>query len=47
MEVPYIRYLIGWIVKKFDYINGVIETLLLLVYEGMWAHFPLSLLCIS
>ena len=26
-EVSYIRYLIGWIVKKFDYINRVIETL--------------------
>ena len=27
---------IGWIAKKFDYINRVIEMLPLLVYEGTW-----------
>ena len=46
-EVPYVRYLIGWIAKKFDYINCVIEMLPLSVYEGTWTHSPLSLLCIS
>ena len=46
-EVPYVWYLIGWIAKKFDYINRVIETLPLLVYEGTWRHSPLSLLCIT
>ena len=45
-EVSCIRYLIGWIVNKFDYINRVIETLPLLVYEGTWTHSPLSLLYI-
>ena len=44
-EVLYVRYLIGWIVKKFDYINRVIE--MLSVYEGMWTHSLLSLLCIT
>ena len=24
-EVPYVRYLIGWSVKKFDYINRVVK----------------------
>ena len=47
VEVPYVRYLIGWIAKKFDYINSVIETLPLSVYEGMWTHSPLSLLCVT
>ena len=46
-EVSYIRYLIGWIAKKFDYINRVIEMLPLLVYEGTWTHSPLPLLCIT
>ena len=31
---------IGWIAKKFDYINCVVETLPLLVYEGTWTHSP-------
>ena len=39
-EVSYIRYLIGWIMKTFDYINRVKLTLLLSVYEGMWTHYP-------
>ena len=46
-EVSYVRYLIGWIAKKFDYINRVVETLPLSVYEGMWTHSPLLLLCIT
>ena len=33
-EVPCIRYLIGQIVKTYDYINRVVITLLLMVYEG-------------
>ena len=40
-EVQYIRYLIGWITKMFDYINCVNLTLLLSVYEGTWTHSPL------
>ena len=39
-EVTYVRYLIGWIVKTFDYINRVNLTLPLSVYEGMWTHSP-------
>ena len=39
-EVPYIRRLIGWIVKTFDYINRVKLTLPLSVYEGTWTHSP-------
>ena len=35
-EVPYFRYLIGRIVKTYDYINRVVLTLPLLVYEGTW-----------
>ena len=31
-EVSYVRYLLGWIVKMFDYINHVNLTLLLSVY---------------
>ena len=46
-EVPYVRYLIGRIVKAYDYINCVVVTLPLSVYEGMWTHSPLSLLCIT
>ena len=46
-EVSYIRYLIGRIVKTYDYINHVVLTLLLSVYEGTWTHSPLSLLCIT
>ena len=39
-EVPYVRYLIGWIVKMFDCINLVKVTLLHSVYEGTWTHSP-------
>ena len=46
-EVPYVRYLIGRIVKTYDYINRVVLTLLLSVYEGTWTHSPLSLQCIT
>ena len=35
-EVSCVRYLIGRIVKTYDYINRVVITLLLSVYEGMW-----------
>ena len=33
-KVPYVRYLIGWAVKTYDYINRVVITLPLSVYEG-------------
>ena len=46
-EVPCVRYLIGRIVKMYDYINRVVLTLPLSVYEGTWTHSPLSLLCIT
>ena len=46
-EVPYVRCLIGWIEKMFDYINRVKLTLLLSVYKGTWTHSPLSLLYIT
>ena len=46
-EVPYIRYLIGRIVKTYDDINRVVLTLPLSVYEGTWTHSPHSLLCIT
>ena len=39
-EVPYVRCLIGWIAKTFDYINRVKLTLPLSVYEGTWTHSP-------
>ena len=39
-EVSYVRYLIGWIAKMFDYINRIKLTLPLLVYEGTWTHSP-------
>ena len=39
-EVPYVRYLIGWNEKTFDYINRVKQMLPLLVYEGTWTHSP-------
>ena len=39
-EVSYVRYLIGWIAKTFDYINRVKLTLPLSVYEGTWTHSP-------
>ena len=35
-EVPCVRYLIGRIVKTYDYINRVMSTLPLSVYEGTW-----------
>ena len=35
-EVSYVRYLIGWIVKTYDYINRVVITLPRSVYEGTW-----------
>ena len=35
-EVTCVRYLIGRIVKTYDYINRVVITLLLSVYEGTW-----------
>ena len=38
---------IGWTVKTFDYISRVNIMLPLSVYEGMWTHSPLLLLCIS
>ena len=34
--MPYVRYLIGQIVKTYDYINRVVITLPLSVYEGTW-----------
>ena len=37
-EVPYVRYLIGQIVKTYDYINRVVLTLPLTVYEGTWTN---------
>ena len=38
---------IGRIGKTYDYINRVVITLPLSVYEGTWTHSPLSLLCIT
>ena len=35
-EVPCVRYLIGRIVKTYDYINRVVLTLPLSVYKGTW-----------
>ena len=46
-EVSCVRYLIGRIVKTYDYSNRVVLTLPLSVYEGTWTHSPLSLLCIT
>ena len=46
-EVPCVRYLIGRIVKTYDYINRVVIMLSLSVYEGTWTHSPLLLLCIT
>ena len=46
-EVPCVRYLIGRIVKTYDYINHVVITLPLSIYEGTWTHSPRSLLCIT
>ena len=33
-EVSYVRYLIGWIVKEYEYINRVDKRFRLTVYEG-------------
>ena len=33
--------------KTYDYINRIVLTLPLSVYEGTWTHSPLSLLCIT
>ena len=46
-EVPCFWCLIGRDVKTYDYINRVVLTLPLSVYEGTWTHSPLSLLCIT
>lgn len=46
-EVPYVGTWIGRIVKTYDYINRVVLTLSLSVYEGTWTHSRLSLLCIT
>ena len=46
-EVSCVRYLIGRIVKTYDYINRVVLTLPLSVYERTWPHSPLSLLFIT
>ena len=46
-EVSCFRCLTGGAVKTFDYINRVVLTLPLSVYEGTWTHSPLSLLCIT
>ena len=46
-EVPCVRYLIGRVMKTYDYINRVVLTLPLSVYEGTWTNSPLSLLCIT
>ena len=35
-EVPCVWYLIGRIVKMYDYINRIVLTLSLSVYEGTW-----------
>ena len=34
-------------IVKYDYIDRVVITLSLSVYEGTWTHSPLSLLCIT
>ena len=34
-------------VKTYDFINRVVLTLPLSVYEGTWTHSTLSLLCIT
>ena len=38
---------IGRIMKTYDYINRVVLTLTLSVYEGTGTHSPFSLLCIT
>ena len=39
--------MIGRAVKTYDYINRVVLTLPLSVYEGTWTILSLSLLCIT
>ena len=46
-EVPCFWCLIGRAMKTYDYINRIVLTLPLSVYEGTWTHSPLSLLCIT
>ena len=46
-EVSCFQCLIGQAVKTYDYINRVVLTLPLSVYEGTWTRSPLSLLCIT
>ena len=46
-EVPRVRCFIGRAMKMYDYINRVVLSLPLSVYEGTWTHSPLSLLCIT
>ena len=42
-EVPYVLYLIGWIAKKFDYINRVTKPSIRGYIDTLYP----SLLCIS
>ena len=37
-EAPYVRCLDRSIVKTYDYINRVVLTLPLMVYEGTWTN---------
>ena len=46
-EVSYIRYLIGWSAKKFDYINRVTKRFHLRSTRVHRYTLPLSLLCIT
>ena len=46
-EVACVRYLIGRIVKTYNYINRVVITLPLSVTRVRGQHSPLSLLCIT
>ena len=39
-EVSYVRYMDGWIVKTFDYINRFNLMLPFSVYEGTCTHSP-------
>ena len=46
-EVPCVQYLIGWIVKTFDYINHVTKRFRFRSTRVHGHTLPLSLLCIS
>ena len=46
-EVPCVRYLIGRIVKTYDYINRVVLTFRFRSTRVRGQHSPLSLLCIT